>query len=284
MIDDPRGRIDYAESGSGPTVVLLPGSCATGAAWRAVMEAWGGELRCVTTSLLGYGGTAERRTAADPAMAYEADVVEAVIRRAAEGSGGPVHLVGHSFGGLVAVSVALRREVPLASLAVLEAPAMELLRERGEDAAHYRAFRAMNETYFAAFERGEPEAIASMIDFYGGAGTYASWPARVRAYAGETAAVNILDWASAYAFPLSAAALAAVDLPALVAWGGASHPAAQCANALLGQSLSDATTAAIDGAAHFMIATHPSELARLLAAHIGRADREAGCTRSHAQC
>ena len=285
MIDDPRGRIDYDERGAGPTVVLVPGSCATGAAWRPVIEAWGGRFRCVTTSLLGYGGTAERRTASDPSIACEAEAVEAVIRRAAGGSGGPVHLVGHSWGGLVGVAVALRKEAPLASLTVLEAPAMELLRERSEDAAHYGAFRDMNAAYFAAFERGEPEAIASMVDFYGGAGTYASWPARVRAYAEETTAVNILDWASAYAFPLSAAVLAAIDLPALVAWGGASHPAARRANALLGQSIPGAATAAIDGAAHFMISTHPGEVARLVAAHIARADREAGSrTQLHAQC
>jgi hypothetical protein len=41
------------------------------------------------------------------------------------------------------------------------------------------------------------EAIAGMIDFYGGAGTFASWPPRVRGYAIETTPVNILDWASA---------------------------------------------------------------------------------------
>jgi pimeloyl-ACP methyl ester carboxylesterase len=264
MIDDPLGRIDYAESGTGPTVVLLPGSCATGAAWRAVVEAWGSRFRCVTTSLPGYGGTADRRSAADPSIAHEAAAVETVIRRA----GGRVHLVGHSFGGLVGVAVALRKEAPLASLTVLEAPAMELLRESAEDAGHYRAFRDMNAAYFSAFERGETAAIASMIDFYGGAGTYASWPARVRAYAEETTAVNILDWASAYAFPLSAAALAAIDLPTLVAWGGASHPAAQRANVLLGRSIPGATAFTVDGAAHFMISTHPGEVARLIAAHI----------------
>ena len=264
MIDDPSGRIDYDESGAGPTVVLVPGSCATGAAWRPMIQAWGGKLRCVTTSLPGYGGTAERRTASDVSIAHAAGAVEAVIRR----TGGPAHLVGHSYGGLVAVAVALRSAVPLASLAVLEAPAMELLRERADDAEHYRAFRAMNETYFAAFARGEEEAVAQMIDFYGGAGTYASWPDRVRAYAVETTAVNILDWQTAYAFPLTAAVLSAIDIPTLVLWGGASHPAAQRANARLGQSIPGAATAAVDGAAHFMIATHAGEVARRVAAHI----------------
>jgi len=70
-----------------------------------------------------------------------------------------------------------------------------------------------------------------MIDFYGGNGTYASWPPRVRAYAVQTTPVNILDWASAYSFSLSTASLAAVDIPTLVVRGGASHPAVQRANA-----------------------------------------------------
>jgi pimeloyl-ACP methyl ester carboxylesterase len=188
-------RIDYEVCGSGPTVILLPGSCSTGAAWRLLISAWNYRFRCVTTSLLGYGGTTERRTTHDTSISHEADVVEWVIRRA---SGHRVHLVGHSFGGLVALAVALRNRVRLARLVIIEAPAAELLRERGEQ-EHYRAFRLMTEAYFAAYGGGDVDAIATMIDFYGGAGTFASWPPRVRAYAVETTAVNILDWASAYA-------------------------------------------------------------------------------------
>jgi pimeloyl-ACP methyl ester carboxylesterase len=220
--------IDYDECGAGPTIVLVPGSCSTGAAWRPLIAALNSQFRCVTTSLLGYGGTVERRTAHDSSISHEADTLEAVIRRVV----GPVHLVGHSFGGLVALAIALRNQVPLASLVIIEAPAAELLRERREH-QHYQAFRRMTDTYFAAFDGGDVEAIAAMIDFYGGAGTFASWPPRVRAYAVETTPVNILDWASAYGFPLSAASLAAIEIPVLVLRGGASHPAVQSANALL---------------------------------------------------
>lgn len=267
MIDEARGRIDYDESGSGPTIVLVPGSCSTGAAWRPIMAEWGTRFRCVTTSLLGYGGTVERRTTRDPSIAHEAEMLESVIRRA----GGRVHLVGHSFGGLVSLAVALRNQAALASLTIVEAPAAELLRDRSE-LQHYRAFRAMTEAYFAAFEGGDKEAIASMIDFYGGAGTFASWPPRVRAYAVETTPVNILDWASAYGFPLSAASLAAIEIPVLVFRGGASHPAVQRANALLSQCMSGAVLATIDGGAHFMIATHASEVGRLIAQHVRGAE------------
>jgi pimeloyl-ACP methyl ester carboxylesterase len=247
--------------------VLVPGSCSTGAAWRPVMSAWNGRFRCVTTSLLGYGGSAERRSTGDASIVYEAEMLESVIRKA----GGRVHLVGHSFGGLVSLAVALRKRVPLVSLVIVEAPAAELLQGCGE-VEHYRAFRQMTDAYFAGFASGNVEAIAGMIDFYGGAGTFASWPARVRRYAVETTPVNILDWASAFGFPLSPAILADIDLPVFVARGGASHDAVRRANALLSESMNDAVLATIDGAAHFMIATHARELADLIADHVHRVE------------
>jgi pimeloyl-ACP methyl ester carboxylesterase len=268
MIDDPAGAIDYEEAGTGPAIVLVPGSCSTTAAWRPVVAALGSRVRCVSTSLLGYGRTAERRTACDPSIAHEAEAVEAVVRRA----GCRAHLVGHSFGGLVALAVALRARVPLASLAILEAPAAELLRACGEQ-HNYRAFRNMTDGYFAAFQRGDADAIAAMIDFYGGAGTFASWPPRVRAYAVETTAVNILDWASAFAFPLSPSRLSAVSVPVLVARGGASHPAVQRANELLSMHIRAATLVTLTGAAHFMIASHADAVAQAIAAHVARAEQ-----------
>jgi pimeloyl-ACP methyl ester carboxylesterase len=263
MIEEPRGRIDYAECGAGPTIVLVPGSCSTGAAWRPVIATWNGQFRCVTTSLLGYGGTVERRTARDPDISHEAEMLESVVRKA----GRRAHLVGHSFGGLVALAVALRNRVPLASLVILEAPAPEVLRDRDEH-QHYHAFREMTEAYFADFASGNAEAIAAMIDFYGGAGTYAAWPPRVRAYAIETTLVNIRDWASAYGFALPAASLAALQISTLVVWGGQSNPAVQRANALLSECIRDGALATINDAAHFMIATHPNEVGRLIVRHV----------------
>lgn len=254
MIEDRSGNVDYLEHGAGPTVVLIPGSCSTGAAWRPVIAALHG-FRCVTTSLLGYGGTAERRTSEDPSIMHEADAIEAVIQKA----GSPVHLVGHSFGGLVALAVALRGRASLSSLTILEAPAAEILREQND--GRYQDFRDMTDKYFAAFQAGDKEAVGKMIDFYGGRDTFLSWPPRVRAYAVETTPVNILDWASAYNFPLSAAVLAKIRIPTLVVWGSKSQPAVQRANAMLGECISQAASAVIEDAAHFMIATHPHEVA-----------------------
>jgi pimeloyl-ACP methyl ester carboxylesterase len=265
-IETPRGRIDYNETGDGPTIVLVPGSCSTGAAWRPVIAALGERFRCVTTSLLGYGGTDERRTAQDTAIAHEAEAVEAVVRRARE----PVHLVGHSFGGLVALAVALRRRVPLRSLTIAEAPAANLLRDFGEH-RHYRAFRNMTDAYFAAFRDGNAAAVGMMIDFYGGAGTFAAWPDRVRAYAVETTPVNLLDWESVFGFRVAPADLNALDLPILVMRGENSHPAVQRANELVSTAVGHGSLVTVAGAAHFLIATHARDVAWTIARHVARA-------------
>jgi pimeloyl-ACP methyl ester carboxylesterase len=267
MIEDSRGNIDYDETGHGPTIVFVPGSCSTGAAWRPIVSQWQSRFRCVTTSLLGYGRTTERRTLVDSDIRHEAEILESVIGRAAC----PVHLVGHSFGGLSALAVALRNRVPLLSLAILEAPATEILRQMGEY-SQYRSFREMTDIYFSMFQAGDRNAIQQMIDFYGGAGTFVGWPQRVRDYAVETTASNILDWASAYGFRLTRPSLVGIDIPVLVLWGENSHPAVRRANQLLAQC-TKASAMTIAGAAHFMISTHPEEVARSLAKHVSAATR-----------
>jgi pimeloyl-ACP methyl ester carboxylesterase len=199
-------------------------------------------------------------------MTREVEVVEAVIRRAAGPHHDPVHLVGHSFGGLVALAVALRRQVPLAGLVIAEATALDLLRA-SDEIEHYRAFRDMTDRYFTAFQQGRPEAIGAMIDFYSGPGTFASWPARVREFVVASAPVNILDWISAYGFRLPSSALRRIDVATCVVCGDESHPAFKRASELLSIYLPDASFVAIERAAHFMISTHPGEMADIIARH-----------------
>jgi pimeloyl-ACP methyl ester carboxylesterase len=263
MLTSVHGAIDYDECGVGPTVVLVPGSCSNGAAWRPVTSCWNNRFRCITTSLLGYGGTAECRSSLDADISHEAEVVEAVVRRA----GCPVHLVGHSLGGLVALAVALGNRVPLLSLVIIEAPLPGMLRCQGE-LRHYRAFREMTDAYVAAYRRGDNSAIRSVIDFYGGPGTFAGLPQRVRDYVVGTTAVNMLDWQGAYGFQPGAAALAGIDVPVLVIRGEGSHPAVKHANWLLARQLPKASLVTIADASHFMIATHAEELARLIAEQV----------------
>jgi pimeloyl-ACP methyl ester carboxylesterase len=90
----------------------------------------------------------------------------------------------------------------------------------------------------------------------------------VRAYAVATTPVNMLDWACAYDHHLSPEMLAAIDVPVAVAVGAASHPAICRANGLVATSIGGATFKTIGGAAHFMISTHPAQVAELIAANV----------------
>jgi pimeloyl-ACP methyl ester carboxylesterase len=267
MIEDDIDETDYAESGDGPTVVFVPGSCSTGSAWKPVISAWGPVCRFVTTSLPGYGRTRERRTETDTSMAHVARAVEAAIRR----TGATVHLVGHSFGGLAALAVALRSRVPLASLTVIEPPALGILADH-DDAAELNAFAQMCDGYVSAFAHGRYDAVAMMIDFYGGAGTFNSWPERARNYAIETTPVNLMDWSTARGFALGKVVLGSIDVPTLFLCGGDSHTAMQRIVARLGAAIPGCRTKTIDHASHFMIATHADEVAAHLRQHVAHAE------------
>ena len=221
----------------------------------------------MTTSLPGYGGTAERRTPATADMAHAAEVLETVVRRAAQRAEGPVHVVGHSAGGTAAIAMALRGRVPVASLTVMEPPLPELLRHMGEH-HHYAAFRDMTDAYFKSFRDGNQAAIETMIDFYGGARTFAGWPQKVRDYAIATTPVNLLDWVCAYSFHLTGASLARIEVPTLVMCGATSHPAMKRATELLARSLASGRLVTVEGAAHFMISTHARAVAHEVEGHI----------------
>jgi pimeloyl-ACP methyl ester carboxylesterase len=284
MIDDARGRIDYNEQGEGPTVVLVPGSFSTGAAWQPVIAQWDNNFRCVTTSLLGYGATVERRHALDADIAHEAEVVESVVRRTAC----PVHLVGHSFGGLVALAAAIRNRLPLLSLTIIEAPFAEILPVMGEHRL-YRAFREMSDAYLAAHRAGEPAAVERVVDFYGRTGTFAAWPRRVRDYAIATTPANILDAATIYGFHPEPDLLAMIEVPTLVLWGEAGHPGVRRANELLGRCIPGASAIEVSGVGHFMTITHPEKVAPIIAEHVIRAEQlngliEAGGARASGSC
>ena len=166
MIDQTPGLIDYEEAGEGPTVVLVPGSCSTGAAWRPVMAHWQGQFRCVTTSLLGYGGTAERRAADDTDIAHEREILEVGDPPRRRPSASRWSLVRRIDGACSRTTGARSAAEPDNRRSTGHGNP-----ERNRRAA---ALSTLSGTCPAPIPmpvmRGETDAIARMIDFYGGAG------------------------------------------------------------------------------------------------------------------
>lgn len=258
--------VDYDEAGAGPCLVFVPGSFSTTAAWRPIADILKDRFRIVATSLLGCGGTVERRNSGDTSIDHEADIVEAVIAR----TGGPVHLIGHSFGAVVAIAVAFRQRVRLASLTLIEAVACNLLQQNG-DGELYAEAQDMSAAYAEAYLAGEKDAARRVIDFWAGAGSFDRLPPKIRDYAVRTTPANILDWQSGYAFDPSLRDYAALDIPVLVLRGAQGHPVARRISEILARTIPRGRLADIADASHFMIASHPREVAALIEEHVSAA-------------
>lgn len=259
--------VDYVESGAGPCIVFVPCSFSSTAAWRPLAEYLKDDFRIVATSLPGCGGTEEVRTPETTSAGLAAELVEAVIARASA----PVHLVGHSYGAVVAAAVALRGKAPLASLVLIEANMCDPLRQRGEHAL-YEAAKQMSDSYIQAHRDGEPDAARRVIDFWTGEGSFAALPPKMRDYAVQTTPANVLDWPAMFAFRHPLSDYAKLELPVLLIHGDRSHPSLHRIAALLSEYIPNARLEKIPGASHLLIGTHPKEIAPLIAAHVTAAE------------
>lgn len=250
---------EYAEVGSGPAVLLLPGSFGTGSGWKAVREHLGDGYRVVTTSLLGYGNTPEIRPDGNATMAQQVEIIDRIIDRV----GAAPHVVGHSFGGLAALVHALTGRQKPASLLLVEANPLGVLRATG-DTEHYSMFTRMTAAYFAEFAQQKPEAARHVIDFYGGTGNFDAMPPKVRSYIVATTAANVRDWSSGTPFEPSADALRSIGVRTTVVRGGNGHPAMLRIAEILSESIPEAHLVTIEGGSHFLPSTHPQAIAALI--------------------
>ena len=100
----------YVSRGEGPPVVLLHGVGGLRAAWRPQLDALADRYRVVAWDMPGYGGED-----VDEPMTFEG--LGAALGALLDDLGeAPVHLVGHSMGGMVAQEFAVTGQDRLASL------------------------------------------------------------------------------------------------------------------------------------------------------------------------
>lgn len=267
--------VEYQESGSGAPIVFVPGSFSTGASWRSISTPLAQRYRTIATSLSGYGKTPERRQPGGQHMNDEMDVLETVLAQANTSinasTNAPVHLVAHSFGAWVALSLAMHRTPQLLSLTLLEPTVFYLLTLGGESALMQQV-NAMTDRYMADWENGDRQAVRHVIDFYGGVGTFDAYPPAVQDKVIGQTPTNILDWQTGYSEAPTLADIRAVNVPTLVVYGSDSHRAMQRSNQLLADALPQAQIVALEGATHFMIGTHAAELTDRIEQHIRAAE------------
>jgi pimeloyl-ACP methyl ester carboxylesterase len=261
-------RVEYLEQGAGEPVVLLHSTGASGSQWRRLAAALGDRFHVIAPDLCGYGGTAPWNGRCEISLAAEAALVAALTDRFAQ----PVHLVGHSFGGAVALRLAQDRPDLLTSLVLIEPVAFHLL--RGGDAIDAQAFEEISELA-AAVARAVTcgdfyGGCRRFVDYWSGDGAWAAMPEEKRAPLAARLAKVALDFWSALNDPARLRDLAALDLPTLVIRGGVSPRPVQRIAWHLGRRLPHTRLETLEQAGHMAPLTHAVEVNALIEAHLAR--------------
>ena len=237
-------------------LLLVHGSPGDSASWKKFTAALPDRYAAHAPTLFGHG-----RDDGAPAAYGVADHAADVVGLA-ETLTAPLVLIGHSFGGGVALRAALelaKQGRPPAALLMLEPVAMAALATTGRTDARSQAHGIFS-AYVDSVETGEADATA-MIDFWFGAGAFARMPEALRDYMNGQTAVNARDIAATFDERYEAAELAAMTAPARIVIGGDSPVQAAEVFHATAAVLPNAEIATLPGAGHGMLATHGAELA-----------------------
>jgi pimeloyl-ACP methyl ester carboxylesterase len=188
--------LGYAEAGAGETVLLLHGSAASGSMWRPVMAALQPLYRVVAPDLIGYGKSAPWTGRSAFSAAAEARALHAILPCCGES----YHLVGYSYGGLVALCLALSNPVRVRTLTLIEPVFFAALRHAGAHEA-YRQVDEVGRQFHAHLARADrTAALRGFVEFWTGAGAWERLAAPARAAMLAMADKIALDWQAAFAF------------------------------------------------------------------------------------
>jgi pimeloyl-ACP methyl ester carboxylesterase len=183
-------QVDYADEGEGPPVVLVHSSVSGARQWRALSEALRDRYRVLAVNLYGYGETTPWPGGEPQTLAAQAQLVLAVC----DVAGDPVRLVGHSFGGSVALKAALLLGERASDLALLEPNPFHLLRQEGRCDAWLET-QGLREYVTGRIAAGDwPGASERFADYWLGERTWSSMPDRRRAAFAEALAQNPYEW------------------------------------------------------------------------------------------
>jgi pimeloyl-ACP methyl ester carboxylesterase len=263
-LDDGR-TLRYDDYGSGPVIMLIHGSPGSSRAWQSVGQRLSDRFRIVAPNLPGYGGSDPRPTDAAPDTGWVASLVEALMGAV----GSPLVLAGHSYGGNVALGVALGRRVAIKGLALFEPVALRVLQAAGDDEA-YAAAKAVTDDYVASYEGGDSRAVRKMIAMWFGAGAFERMPEPMQSYLMRETAQNVLDVKATHRERYALPDLQHLAIPTLLVHGSRSPRLAFQVVDAIARQLQRGSVVKLEGGTHAMTTTHDEAIAALLAEHAAR--------------
>ena len=263
-IETREGDRFYREAGAGEPIVFLHCSSGSSGAWVPVMNEFGRDYRVLAPDLLGYGRSDPWPRDMPLASDGELGVLEALL----DAAGRPVHLVGHSYGGTVALNAARRFPRRVASLTLIEPVAFHLLRSADEPDG-WREITALAERHLALVGEGRDAAAAeAFVTYWTGPKAWQQMPDAARDSAVRSAAKIAAEWLLMFAAEDDLDAIAGIEAPTLLICGERTRTPARRVVEILRQALSRARHHEIAGAGHMSPLTHPAGIADAIHHHV----------------
>ena len=153
--------IDYTDDGEGPAVVLIHSSVSANRQWRALTETLEDRYRVLAINLFGYGQTTPWAGPGKQSLYAQARLVMTLC----EEVNGAVHVVGHSFGGAVALKTRAMLGSRVESLILLEPNPINLLEQAGRTEA-FLELRSFGDYVQQTAARGDWRAVAERFADY----------------------------------------------------------------------------------------------------------------------
>jgi pimeloyl-ACP methyl ester carboxylesterase len=256
-------RFEYLELGRGEPVVLVHGTGSASAQWRVLAEELSARYRVIAPDLYGYGASAPWPGRKAFALDCEAEIVLALLAH----FGGRAHLVGHSYGGAVALQVARSHGDSLSTLTLIEPVAFHLLKETDApivaeitEVADNLAHALMSGEYVAGFGR--------FFNYWNGPEAFAQIPTEKRDALAARFPKVMLDFHATFNEPTRLEDFRSLAVPTLLMCGTRSPSPSRRICELLAGTLPAVQFKTLEGAGHMAPVTHPDQVNALIVAHL----------------
>mgnify|MGYP000240228712 CR=1 FL=1 len=201
-------------------------------------------------------------------LAQDVDVIERLV----SGLGEPVHVVGHSYGGLLAVTLARRIPARIRSLVAYDPVAFGVLHAANDMEGLADLARAAENPVFTDYARGGSDAwFEAFIDYWNGPGAWRGMTEAGRESFLRVGRKVFYEVWSLIHDRTPALAYAEIAAPALFIGGELSPIAARRVVMRLGNALPRGRTHFVPGAGHMGPLTHGRVVNELIAGHIAAA-------------
>lgn len=253
-----------------PTVIALHSSVATGQMWRHLEAALGGRFALIAPDLIACGRAEPWSGAHDFTAADEAALTVSII----DAMESPVHLVGYSYGGAVALRVARERPSRIASLTLYEPALLSVLNTVGEEGrAAFAEVRAVARETISATTTGAYLAAAQQfMNYWNGAGSWDAMSPEMQMAVVRHLPKACLEYRAISRERVPLQAFRRFNFPILLLQGEHSPHFIQLIARQLHRAMKFASLHVVPGAAHMGPVTHTSAVNAEIVAQIARVE------------